>query len=186
VTSASGKPSVATSVPGVLLIGMRGSGKTTIGALVARRLGRPFVDLDDRAREVLSAPTVVEAFARHGEHKWREAEASALAAVLAGGSSIIAIGAGAPEHPPSADAIRAARTMGWRVIFLDASIDSVQSRLAHMMGDRPALTALSPSDELATLYARRRPVYLSLADRVVDASAPSPESVVSAVEGAAS
>ncbi len=161
---------------------MRGSGKSTLGPIVAKRLGRPFIDLDDMVLAVTGCATVTTAFETLGERTWRNAEATALEQAFARTGTIVAIGAGAPEHPPSLDRIRLARADGWRIIFLDASLEVIVARLTNCLGDRPMLTAMPLGDELAALVARRRPIYESLADSVVEVSGSSVDDAAWALE----
>ena len=80
----------------VLLMGLRGSGKTTVGGLLARQLDGEFVDLDDRVLATFAETTVTDVFSAHGEQAWRAAEARVLHELLsrtAGRDSVIALGA---------------------------------------------------------------------------------------------
>ena len=77
--------------PFLLLIGLRGSGKSTIGPLAAAHRNQPFIDLDDRTAEACGlSPS--ECFATKGEAHWRSAELTALNAVLAGPPAVVALG----------------------------------------------------------------------------------------------
>ena len=81
----------------VLLMGLRGSGKTTVGGLLADRLGCPCIDLDERVLSTFAESTVTAVWATHGEDAWRAAEATTLSELLAGtGPDVIALGGGTP------------------------------------------------------------------------------------------
>src|ERR1039458_10313852 len=82
----------------IVLTGFMGSGKTTVGPLVASRLGWSFVDVDD-AIEAEAGTTIAELFARHGEQAFRERERAAIARLAAGDGLVLALGGGAIEHP---------------------------------------------------------------------------------------
>lgn len=171
----------------VLIIGMRGAGKTTVGRLAAMRLKCNFCDLDEAVLADLGATSVCDVFERLGEQAWRAGEARALESLVGTpreSSVIVAVGAGAPEHGQSLDALTRARAIGWLVVWLDASLESLVARIGAALGDRSALTSLAPEDELKTLKSRRDPIYASLADSVVDGSSGSPTSVADALSRA--
>lgn len=153
----------------IVLIGARGSGKSTIGSMLAGRLELPFVDLDDRVLTAFAEPTVGEVWQVHGESAWRTAEVSCLGDALAAGG-VIATGGGVPEIPDAhARLTNARRQQGVTVIYLRATVETLVQRLLRTPGDRPALTdAESLSDEVATVLRRRSASYESLADIIVD------------------
>lgn len=149
----------------LVLMGLRASGKTTLGRAVARALGVDFVDLDDRTRELLGASSVREAFAGAGEARFREAETRALAAVLAQPAQVIALGGGTPIAPGAAELLAAARGSGRAfVVFLDPPIEVLVARLKAEAGDRPSLTGLGVVEEIGVIAETRRPVYAALTD----------------------
>ena len=80
----------------LLLVGPRGSGKSSVGRAVSAAAGLAFVDLDERVLARFPQDTVTEVWRRHGEAAWREAESAALEAVLAGDGQVVALGGGAP------------------------------------------------------------------------------------------
>src|SRR5690349_2822005 len=102
----------------VLLIGLRGSGKTTIGRTLAERLSLSFADLDDLTVKALGATTVSEAWRTHGEAAFRRAEATALKIRITTDSQVLALGGGTPTAPGAGDVIRAAQKQGARVVYL--------------------------------------------------------------------
>lgn len=164
---------------------MRGAGKTTIGRLVAAKLGWQFIDLDDRALAMAGSTSVRHVFASQGETRWREAEASALkellAHTLAAGPRVCAVGAGAPSHPDSHLLIRQAARAGWLVVRLSAPIDEMTARLKADMGDRAALTSLRFDEEMRQLCSQREGEYRQLAQADVDSSGNDPEAVAQRV-----
>lgn len=155
----------------LLLIGARASGKSTVGPLVAAALARAFTDLDDRALAASGRASVRELFAEDGEGRWRELEASTLEELLARPAGVVALGGGAPVHPPITARLEAARGAGEAiVVLLDADAAVLGARLAADAGDRPGLLGDDPVAEVAEVLARRRAGYHALADAVVDAS----------------
>lgn len=149
----------------LVLMGLRASGKTTLGRAAAAALGAGFVDLDDRTRALIGAASVREAFASVGEARFREAEARALAAALDEPSQVIALGGGTPIAPGAADSLRMARQAGRAfVVFLDPPLEILAQRLSAESGDRPSLTGLGVVQEIGLVAEARRPLYAALTD----------------------
>ncbi len=143
-----------------------GSGKTTIGALLARQLAWRFVDLDDRIEESAGLP-IPQIFERLGEPAFRQIEADQLRAALGRAtelkeSTVLALGGGTYAQPGCADFLRAAAIP---VLWLDSPIEVLLSRCMTMTG-RPLFR-----DEASfrALYSQRLPSY-QLADYRVDSS----------------
>ncbi|MGH9292310.1 MAG: shikimate kinase [Acidimicrobiales bacterium] len=146
----------------VLLVGMMGAGKTTIGRIVAGRLRRPFWDSD---AEVVARTgrTVPEIFAERGEAAFRAEERMALALGLCRAvPSVIAVAGGAVFDPDSRRRMRVAGMTVW----LRAAPPTLAVRVGSGQG-RPLLGG-SPAEVLQRLDAFRRPVYQHMADAVVD------------------
>lgn len=162
---------------GLVLVGLPGSGKTTVGLLVAERLGRPFRDTD----EIIAARTGVPAAAylsERGEEAFRDVEAAALDEACADGDAVVATGGGALIDPLS-------RWRLWshgRAVWLRTPEPVLLARLALDPTPRPLLAA-SPGERLATLVAERAPFYRA-ADATVDAG-PDPRRVADAVAAVA-
>jgi shikimate kinase / 3-dehydroquinate synthase len=144
----------------IALIGFMGAGKSTVGAEVAERLGRPFVDLD-REIERTAGASVPELF-RAGEAEFRAREVSeALRVLRTGPPGVVSLGGGAVTSEQVRDALRANAT----TVLLDVDVDTAWDRSRR--GDRPLA-----QDELRfrALYERRRPQYDECADaRATDA-----------------
>ena len=152
----------------LVLIGLRGSGKSTLGRALAATLGAPFTDLDERTAARLDAPTAGEAFRRFGEQAFRIAEAEVLGKALAETPHVLALGGGTPTAPGAADLIARARREGRAfVVFLDPPLDVLATRLRTETGDRPSLTGRGVVEEIEEIAAIRRPLYAALADLVV-------------------
>ncbi|MFM9996177.1 MAG: shikimate kinase [Phycisphaerales bacterium] len=172
----------------IVLIGLRGSGKTTVGRLVAERLARPFVDLDDATALSLGAARVAEAWTKHGEKAFRRAEAAALAAAMAGDGRVIALGGGTPTAPGAADLLRREREAGRsRVVYLEADAPTLRARLAASdLSTRPSLTGADPLAEIDAVLAQRDPLFREIADDVIETGAMTIEVAADEVVRAAS
>jgi shikimate kinase len=150
----------------VCLAGFMGSGKTTIGTLLARQLAWRFVDLDDRIEES-SGLRISEFFERFGEQAFRALEADQLRAILGRAaemkeSVVLALGGGTYAQQGAPEFLRA---QGIPVIWLDASVESLLSRCMTMTG-RPLFR---DETSFRALYTQRVPSY-QLADHRVDSS----------------
>jgi shikimate kinase len=168
----------------LLLIGPRGAGKTTLGRLLADRLDRPFINLDDATRQRFVEPSIREIWAAHGEAAWRAAERAAFQEALRAVGAVVALGGGTPMIPDVAERMRAARRSGLaRVIYLRGAPAVLARRLAQVPGDRPSLTGGDPAAEAAEVLAQREPVYLALSDVVFDVGDEEPTSALERLAG---
>jgi len=158
----------------VLLIGMMGAGKTTVGGLVAERLGWPLLDSD---AEVAAATgrSVPQIFAEQGEAAFRAAESAALARAVAGGRTVVSVAGGAVLDPANRELLRRAG----RVVWLRARPETLVARVGDGAG-RPLLGE-DPALALVELDAVRRPIYARLADQVIDVDELAPEEVAELV-----
>ena len=149
------------------------AGKSTIGSLLAERLGMPFVDTD-RAIEQAFASSIAEIFRIHGEPAFREAEREMLASLLAGQPLVLALGGGSfLDHQNQVVLRRKART-----VWLNAPFKIIVQRLK---GSDARPLALNRSEgEVRALLAERKPHY-SKADVRVDIPDADPERVVDLV-----
>ncbi|MGE0712850.1 MAG: shikimate kinase [Planctomycetota bacterium] len=177
-----GNQAVDAPPPPLCLVGPRGAGKSSAGALLAAALGRAFVDLDRVLERRHRAP--VAALLREGEAGFRARERAALAetlSLLAAGvtrASVLATGGGAVLAPESRALLR---TLG-RVAYLRAPAEVLGARVARDgAAERPALLAGGPLAEAAAVLAAREPLYLEVAERVVDATRPLEEVVAELV-----
>jgi shikimate kinase len=167
----------------LLLIGPRYAGKTTIGTALSRRCGTTLVDLDDIVLASFQLPSVRQVWTQRGEQAWREAETAALRRCLCQDGQIIALGGGVPEILEAAQQIQAARADGRAyVVYLQCPIDVLQGRMATAIGDRPALTDHEPAMELQVVLQRREPIYVQLADQIIDAAGQSAEQIAAAID----
>jgi shikimate kinase len=155
----------------VVLVGFMGAGKSTVGRIVARRLGVGFVDSDDVITS-RTGRTPREIFASEGEAAFRALEREAVADLVAGGAAgVVALGGGALEDAGTRQLLRAAR-----VVHLEVSFEQVRERVGNDPG-RPVLAR----PDLPELFAARRAVYDEVADVVVRTDGLSPGSVAERV-----
>ena len=148
----------------IVLVGMPGCGKSTIGRLLARRLQLDFVDADQRIEQHLGC-TIRSYFDSHGEEAFRDVEQNVLAELLAGGAhGVLATGGGAVLRSANRTLIRTAA----QVFYLRATPDEIWRRVRHDT-KRPLLQVANPLQRLRDLYAQRDPLYREVAHSVVDA-----------------
>ena len=136
----------------VILVGFMGAGKSVCGRLLARRLGRCFLETDDMivAREGRSIPEI---FRVDGEERFRALEAEALEALGLKSGEVIATGGGFPCRPGRMEALRELGTVVW----LEGDLDVLSAR-ARRAGDRPMLAGRARG-EIEALYRSREPYY---------------------------
>jgi shikimate kinase len=130
-----------------------GSGKTTVGPLVARRLGWRFVDVDD-VIEAEAAATISELFAREGEASFREREYKTIARLVADGALVLALGGGAIERTETRKLLLAAP--GTILVHLEVKLATT---LARCQGTEHTRPVLADQANLAIRYQRRLPLY---------------------------
>ena len=149
-----------------------GSGKTTIGKLIAIKLNLPFRDTD-HIIEQENGKSVSEIFLEDGEDKFRALEKSVLRNELLSDDTILALGGGAPI---SIDAQSALKAIASPVIYFDISLASVAPRIGFNR-DRPLLLN-NPRGQWELLMQERRPIYEAIADKVIDVNAKSESDIV--------
>ncbi|MGH2387849.1 MAG: shikimate kinase [Chloroflexota bacterium] len=142
----------------LILVGLSGSGKSTVGRLVAARLGLPVFDTD-RMIEQRSGHTIADLFASRGEAAFRELEAAAVADACTR-SGVVAVGGGAVLRADN----RARMRQGNLVIWLDTSAGILASRLAHHThGEERPLLRGDLDERMSTLWVERRAAYAAAA-----------------------
>lgn len=153
----------------VVLIGFRGTGKTSVGRILADRLGLPFYDTDAMVEQRAGMP-IPEVFRRHGEPHFRALEREVVAS-LRDAEGVIATGGGAVCDPANVADLR----RHGRVYLLTAPPGVIHGRIAG--SDRPGLTELPPAEEVRTLLLQREEAYLGAADICIDTGRRTPEEV---------
>lgn len=146
----------------IVLVGPMGAGKSVAGALLARRLGLPFVDLD-AAVETEAGTRIAELFRREGEAAFRERESALLDRALAADGQVVATGGGAVLAPGNRQRLRERGLVAW----LQAD---PQTQLQRLEGcrDRPLLEGADRLARLQALAAERDLLYREVADIAVD------------------
>jgi shikimate kinase/nucleoside-diphosphate-sugar epimerase len=145
--------------PNILLIGLMGSGKTTVGRIVAQMIGFQFVDTDAMIVET-AGKTIPEIFASEGEAGFRLRESAALRSLLGKRGCVIATGGGIITQPRNLPILR---HLGY-IVWLDADPERLARRTA-MNSNRPLLAGEEdPKAKLERLLTERKPIYKSLAD----------------------
>lgn len=159
----------------LVLVGLPTVGKSTVGALVAERLGIPFRDADDEIAAAAGC-SVSDIFASEGEAGFRRAEERTIASMLGGPPSVIGVGGGAVLSP-----VTRARLAGHDVVWLSADPQALHDRLAApVVATRPMLAG-SPRQRLAMLAAQRDELYAQVAHHVVAVDGLGPDEVAAQV-----
>jgi shikimate kinase len=138
----------------VVLVGMMGVGKSSIGRRLGVRLGIPFVDADTEI-EKAAGMSIADIFSRHGEADFRSGEARVIARLLDGGPQVLATGGGAIMNADTRAAIKAKGVSIW----LDAEFDVLMRRISKRKHERPMLQTADPAATLRDLLTVRAPVY---------------------------
>ncbi len=163
----------------LVLIGLRGSGKSTVGRALAKQLGRLFVDIDEQI-ELEQHLTVAKLFETEGEPAFRVLESNVIERFAAGSGQVIAVGGGGVLVAANRDQLRAAGTCVW----LTASDAELHRRVAsdpRTASLRPALTDATALEEIGRLHQERAPLYAEVAHHCVDTTGRDVGQVVEAV-----
>jgi shikimate kinase len=139
----------------IVLVGFMGAGKTTVGQLLAARLGLPFADADAVIEQRTGTP-VPQIFAEQGEPAFRALEQETIASLLAGPRLVLALGGGAAEHEQTRRVLRAAEHTVYLHVPYEAALDRVGGDHGRPMLRRPNLPDIYRSrligyEEVATL-----------------------------------
>lgn len=168
-----------TTEPHIVLIGLRGSGKSTLGRQLADALERPFLDLDSFVSERMNMDGPGAIIEQHGIERFREEEASALAEAIGRASSVLALGGGTPTAPGAMDMLLAERV---RVIYLRAEPTTLCERLRGAdNSDRPPLVGTDAISEIDELFAQRDGIYQNLAESILHVDGISEHSALTAL-----
>ena len=162
---------------GIVLVGYRASGKSTVGRLLASRAGWPFLDSDAEV-EARAGRSIADIFADGGEPTFRDLEEEAIEALCAQqAEAILATGGGAVVRPANRERLR---RFG-EVVYLRAPAPVLADRLRRAGGARPALTSEGLVAEVAAVLEAREPLYQEVADLVIDAASRSPSAIARAI-----
>jgi len=162
----------------IVLTGFMGSGKSTVGPLVAARLGWAFVDVDDVIEAEAGAP-IAELFARHGERHFRDREHQTIARLAAAEGLVLALGGGAIERAETRALLLT--SPGTLLVHLEVDLSTTLARCAGTEHIRPVL---ADQANLARRYGLRLPLYRT-AHVSIPVDALMPEEVVDAILDAA-
>ncbi len=155
----------------IALVGLMGSGKTTIGRRLALRLGLQFVDADAEI-EVAAGLTVSEIFAKFGEAHFRDGERRVIARLADGGPKVIATGGGAFVQPDT----RALLLERALVVWLDADVPTLVERVRRR-NNRPLLVGKDPGTVLMAMAAERNPLYATAPVHIASKARPHGETI---------
>lgn len=155
--------------PVVVLVGPPGSGKTTVGGLLAQRLGVDFRDTDADI-EALEGKQIADIFVDDGEERFRKLERDAVAAALREHDGVLALGGGAVTSDETRQLLTSAQ-----VVFLDVGLAQASSRVG--LGTSRPLLLGNVRAQLKRLLDERRPLYAEIADSVVSTDGLNPTQV---------
>ncbi|HWI84576.1 shikimate kinase [Ramlibacter sp.] len=159
----------------IVLIGLPGSGKSTVGRHLARRLGLPFRDSDHEIEQRIGCP-IREFFAREGEAAFRDIEEQVIAELTGPGDGVLATGGGAVLRPANRQRLRDSA----HVVYLRSPPEELYRRLRHD-SQRPLLQVADPLQRLRTLYEERDPLYRETCHYVIETGRPSVSTLVNMV-----
>ena len=156
----------------IFLVGLMGAGKTTLGRIIAKKLGKRFIDTDHEI-EARTGATIPLIFEIEGEEAFRRRETEVIRDLTAEDGIVLATGGGAVLAAENRALLRERGT----VIYLRASINSILARTAHDK-NRPLLQTADPRKKLEQLQQQREPLYREVAHMVVDTGRPNVQSMV--------
>ena len=164
----------------IVLLGYRGCGKTSVGRLLAERLNMTFVDIDRAICDRFGGRDVAEIWNEEGEPAYRAVEVDVTTGTMRRDGQVVALGGGTLMQPDARAAIE--RTPDTRRIYLHAPPEVLYARVqndSQSPGHRPNLTDKGGGlEEIRDVLAEREPVYLAVADEVVEVDAVSVEAIV--------
>ena len=159
----------------ISLIGLPGSGKSTVGRQLARRLQLPFVDSDHVIEQRLGC-SIREYFEREGEEQFRDVEEEVLDELTQRPQGVLSTGGGAVLRPNNRQHLRERG----KVVYLNSNPDELFRRLRHDV-NRPLLQVADPLTRLRDLHAVRDPLYRETAHFVIETGRPSVSALVNMV-----
>ena len=150
----------------LVLVGMMGAGKTTVGRRLAQRLGRRFLDSDDEIEKAANM-SIEEIFASHGEGEFRSGEARVIARILRENDIVLATGGGAFVNAETRELVKSSAISIW----LKADFEVLFHRVSRR-SNRPLLKTADPRQSLRTLIEARYPIYAEADITVVSREVP--------------
>ncbi len=159
----------------VTLVGLPGSGKTTVGRQLARRLQLPFVDSDQVIEQRLRC-SIRDYFEREGEESFRDVEQAVIDELTQVGPCVLSTGGGAVIRSANRNHMR----QRGKVVYLNSSPDELIRRLRHDTS-RPLLQVGDPLARLRELHAARDPLYRAAAHFVIETGRPSVATLVNMI-----
>ena len=159
----------------VSLVGLPGSGKSTVGRQLARRLQQPFVD-SDHVLEARLGCSIRAYFEREGEERFRDQEQAVLDELTQQPAGVLSTGGGIVLRPLNREHLKS-RT---QVVYLKSAPDELYRRLRHDT-QRPLLQVADPLGRLRELYASRDPLYRETAHFVIETGRPSVGTLVNMI-----
>lgn len=160
----------------IFLVGMMGAGKTTVGKLLAKHLGKVFLDCDEELQR-RTGVTVSHIFDVEGEAGFRKREAALIEELVQMDNIVLATGGGAVLD----EANRACLARNGVVVYLKGNVHDLWQRTRHDKG-RPLLQIPDPLGRLRELYAQRDPLYVAVADLTVMSGKQSAQHLVAKLE----
>ena len=159
----------------IALVGLPGSGKSTVGRQLARRLQLPFVDSDHVIEQKLGC-SIREYFEREGEEQFRDVEAAVIDELTTNRVGVLSTGGGSVLRPKNRENLR---NRG-QVVYLKSSPDELFRRLRHDM-NRPLLQVADPLSRLRDLFEMRDPLYRETAHFILETGRPSVATLVNMI-----
>ena len=159
----------------ICLVGLPGSGKSTVGRQLARRLNCTFIDSDHAIEEQLGC-SIREYFEREGEDRFRDVEESVIDRLTQEPHGVLSTGGGSVLRPVN----RARLHQRTRVVYLSSSPEELFRRLRHDM-NRPLLQVADPLGRLRDLHSLRDPLYRKTAHHVIETGRPSVSTLVNMI-----
>jgi shikimate kinase len=164
----------------LVLVGYRGSGKTTVGSILAARLGWTFIDLDDVVLK-RTGKSIAEIFAQEGEPGFRQREREAIKSLEKVRRHVIALGGGAVTEPN----VRVSAKRIGKVVWLRAPAAVLWGRISRdpsTLQNRPDLTPAGGLVEVEEVLRQREPLYRGTANHWVDTFPGTPEAVADSIQ----
>lgn len=146
----------------IVLTGMRGSGKTSMGRILAKKLGKQFLEMDELIIKK-AGMTIPQIVAGGGWPKFRDIEEAVCREISPSDNAVIATGGGVITREQNITNLK----KNGRLIYLTVTLDTLLQRIGNDPA-RPSLTGKSQREDMATVLAERRPIYERSADFIID------------------